>query len=337
MLKFLLIRNFQKHKRIKLEFDPHITSIVGASDKGKSSILRALIWATTNKPSGDAFIKEGTDQTKVVLGAEENKICRLRGKTTNEYSLNGEVFKAFGNEVPPEISQVLNIDNTNIQNQHDSPWWFTESAGEISRQLNKIVNLSIMDTTLANLDKMGRDTKAKIKVLESQEKELKATKKELEWVKTAEKDNTNLNELYAEWKNLSKNSHSMSEQLKAIERYTDTLNRSQVAILDGKTVIQKGVKLENIQNKRKRLKKLLFDISEFQKVNLEPRDEILHLIDLLSTLIHYGKEKKRIEQSIFNFEFYQAAIKQSKKDLEKAKTEFKTEMGDTCQLCGQKL
>ena len=48
MLKRLRIKNFQKHGKVDISFDPHVTCIVGDSDAGKSSLLRALHWFLTN-------------------------------------------------------------------------------------------------------------------------------------------------------------------------------------------------------------------------------------------------------------------------------------------------
>ena len=140
MIKKLRIKNFQKHKSIDIEFDDHITSIVGPSDSGKSALIRALKWVITNKPNGMEFIREGSKKCSVRIETDNHKITRSRG-TENTYHLDKEVFHAFGNNVPKEIIDSLRMDEINFQGQHVSPCWLNESAGQVSRNLNQIVNL----------------------------------------------------------------------------------------------------------------------------------------------------------------------------------------------------
>ena len=109
MIKKLLIRNFQIHSKLKIEFDPRITTIIGSSDVGKSSVIRAIKWVCKNNPQGQAFIKDGTKGTSVKLFVDDKSITRKRTKSENTYFLDKNEFKAFGPNVPDTISKVLNI------------------------------------------------------------------------------------------------------------------------------------------------------------------------------------------------------------------------------------
>ena len=148
MLKNLSIKNFQKHGNLEIKLAP-ITTIVGSSDKGKSSIIRALKWVLLNQPNGFDFLKEGEKETEVTLQVDKSIVTRFRTKSENSYGLNSEEFKSFGGNVPEPISKVCNVNALNFQNQHDSPFWFTLSSAEVSRQLNSIVNLEVIDKVQA--------------------------------------------------------------------------------------------------------------------------------------------------------------------------------------------
>jgi exonuclease SbcC len=52
MIQSIVLRNFQAHKNTEISLDKGITAIVGSSDSGKTSILRAFYWVLQNKPSG---------------------------------------------------------------------------------------------------------------------------------------------------------------------------------------------------------------------------------------------------------------------------------------------
>lgn len=151
MLSSISIRDFRLHKRLDITFDPNVTTLIGKSYAGKSTVVRALRWVCLNKPAGTGVIRWGAKRAKVILNIDEHTITRIRSKTKNIYKLDDQVFHAFGNDVPQPIAKILNISETNFQGQHSLPFWFGETAGEVSRKLNGIVNLSIIDTTLGNL------------------------------------------------------------------------------------------------------------------------------------------------------------------------------------------
>jgi len=188
MLKSLLIQNFQKHEKLKIEFDPKITVISGPSDVGKSSILRALKWICLNHPQGDAFIRNGSKGTTVQLFVDDNKIGRKRSKSLNAYYLNNEEYKAFGQDVPDTISSFLKMDEINFQGQQDAPFWFSLSAGEVSRQLNSVIDLGIIDDALSAIGKKVRHFQSTTQISKERLRTAKDQKEESEWVVQADID-----------------------------------------------------------------------------------------------------------------------------------------------------
>lgn len=157
-LTSLELKNFQVHKDTKIEFSEGITTIKGTTDSGKSAIVRALNWICLNNIAGEEFIQEGQKRTTATLevsvpGQYTHQLVRTRGKggAPNTYELEGKEFKAFGSSVPADIATLLNLNEVNFQNQHDAPFWFADTAGEVSRKLNAVVDLSLIDTALANV------------------------------------------------------------------------------------------------------------------------------------------------------------------------------------------
>jgi DNA repair exonuclease SbcCD ATPase subunit len=153
MLNKIALRNFQKHQDLTLDLED-ITTVVGESDAGKSSVIRALRWACFNDSQGNAFFHIGTDACAVKLRIDDDIIVtRSKGKE-NKYVLkdgsDAEEFKAVNRDVPPDIQAILNISQElNFQSQHDAPFWLTISAGALTKQLNGIVDLDFMDRVQA--------------------------------------------------------------------------------------------------------------------------------------------------------------------------------------------
>jgi exonuclease SbcC len=170
-LKRLVLEDFQAHESFKLDFSPSITSITGPSDRGKSAVLRAIRWICLNDISGNAFIRQGAKRARVKLLAGKHKIVRSRSETGNSYFLDSQRFKAFGSSVPDPIEKALPMSDLNFQGQHDGPFWFSKTAGEVSRQLNSIIDLKVIDTSLANVSRTTLNASQSLRVTQVRLKE----------------------------------------------------------------------------------------------------------------------------------------------------------------------
>ena len=182
MLNKLQIKNFRKNEKLEVELEP-ITVFRGPSGTGKSSVVGALKWLVFNTPAGKDFIHWDHNFSAVRLTEGKNQITRKRSSKENYYRINKQKkLKAFGAGVPDSVSNLLNISPLNFHRQQAGPFWFRETAGEVSRQLNAVVNLDLIDTTLSNLSKQQRDTNAEKKVIEQRIKDAKIQKKKLRYI-----------------------------------------------------------------------------------------------------------------------------------------------------------
>lgn len=161
MLSAIKLRDFQTHRARKIVFSKGITTIRGPTDVGKSAVLRALRWAALNDLKSGSFIRHGAKDAIVKLLVNGHIITRRRGKKGNVYRLDKRTFRAFGSGVPEAIAKLLSLDKINFQGQFDPHLWFSNSAGEVSRQLNKVIDLSIIDSSLANIAKEVRNAQSR--------------------------------------------------------------------------------------------------------------------------------------------------------------------------------
>ncbi len=169
MLKSLSIKNFQSHKNTFLDLHPGVNAIIGPTDSGKSSILRALYLLLENKPpidrmrgwycdKDDEVIVEATDVNGITVTR------RKQGKD-NEYLLSTFKIPFKGmkqSEVPEDILKVLNMGDVCIQKQKDNFFLFNSSPPDVARYLNKIVNLDVIDTAHSNIESKKREIKSSL-------------------------------------------------------------------------------------------------------------------------------------------------------------------------------
>jgi len=186
MIKNLTIENFQSHKHTSLDFHPGVNVILGLSDVGKSSILRALNWVAFNNPSGDFFRSDFTKKdTKVsVTFDSEDTVVRRRGKD-NCYLVNDQKFKALGTKVPEEVSDLFNMDDVNMQPQWQSYFMLDQSSGQVARSLNAISGLEDMDLSMKAINSKIKDSNTEVSNLAEDIKECEEEIEALSWIDAA--------------------------------------------------------------------------------------------------------------------------------------------------------
>ena len=178
MIQSIHITNFQSHKDTHLDLSPGVNVIVGSSDSGKTAIIRALRWLRWNRPTGDAFRSTWGGDTFVGVETDHHYVDRIKGKD-NRYELDTsyvtdpnskKIFEAFGTDVPEDIIKILNLDETNLQMQLDSPFLLSASAGEVAAYFNRIAHLDQIDSGLKNIQSWIRSLEGTIKHLQGEKK-----------------------------------------------------------------------------------------------------------------------------------------------------------------------
>ena len=337
MIEKLEIRNFSTNKKLDIEFGPRVTSIIGKSFLGKSAFIRALKWVILNRPAGNSFINWDTNKTAVRLSFDGKRVTRKKGAGVNSYKYSRvkESYKAFGNEVPPAISEALNLSDINFQGQHEPPFWFCKTAGEVSRQLNNIVNLEVIDSTLFNIASELRKTKTTIEITEEKLSKTIERKKELVYIKELNQDLINIETLQKQIQEKAVGCRRIGELLKSMELYGSKRENTLNLILGGKNPLSKGQICLNITNQVQNLSKLVEGGQELQRIKKPPS---LIQIKILKTeveesSIQCGNLSDLIETITSNEE----KKCQTEEDLKISQEEFGKVVGDKCPLCGRPL
>jgi exonuclease SbcC len=153
MIKKLIIENFQSHEKTELNLDPGVNIITGASQAGKTAILRALYWLLHNRPSGDRIRSSfAKGATKVMVETSEgDSIWHVKDDKINSYALGNEVFDKIGRDIPDMVQRALRISELNVQKQLDEPFLVTSSAGEVAKTINRITRLEMVDNWVTDL------------------------------------------------------------------------------------------------------------------------------------------------------------------------------------------
>lgn len=338
MLTSIHIKDFQAHASLTVPLDPRITTIVGASDRGKSAVLRALRWLCLNKPGGEAFIKDGTTGTIVTVNVltdygYELPVQRERGKV-NVYRREGTDYKAFGADVPPDIASLLNVSAINFQQQHDPPFWFGDTPGEVSRQLNEIVNLGDMDRVLGKLAAGVREAAARLELCEQRRA---AAKLERDRHEIAGEMNDSLGEVEA-LEAIHKDKALAASQLRLLVeevrkqgvREGEAQRRAQA----GCWVLEKGDAWAALHGKRADLEKQLGSIRTLSATASRTIPPLAPVEALGERLAALEGKRRGLAEAMAAVRRLTSAVRLAEADASMAEVVFETEMGERCPLCG---
>lgn len=114
--------------------------IVGQSNNGKSATLRGIESAVYNV-SGTDSIRHGASSYLIGLEYKGNTVVFQKGASTT-YMVNGERYGKAGREIPPEVSEALDMkeleingrnERLNFWKQMDKPFLLDRTPTELFR------------------------------------------------------------------------------------------------------------------------------------------------------------------------------------------------------------
>jgi len=307
--------------------------LLGLPGSGKTNILRNLKWVISNRPSGTRMRSKFSSKkevTKSVLAFDDYSIeiaKSLEGSTSYSLSKDGKPIDEFAKvnkDVPDIIAQALNISETNIHSQLDSPYLITQTPGEVARVLNKIVKIEQTDGWISSLT---TEVNSLNKTVESSKSSLKKEQEKLEQYKDLdemEKDIIGLEKLEQDFEGTNEDIAALGFLLSNIDRIQVKIN----TLIDVKALEKELAKVSNDFNQFKTLSVDIDDLDNLlrgiENVNerLEAIPDVLDMdmllssiqvsfmgveetrwrIELLEQFIQAENELKALEEDIADFE-----------------------------------
>jgi len=339
------IKNFRSYKDIFIPFCNGVNTIIGRNDSGKSNILRAINFVVNNKPSGeDVFPLYWEGDTHVILDVAGKKIERYKSKKDNLYIFDGKEYKAFGQGVPEDIKEYLNISNLNINFQLDRPFLLGDTPAEVARHYNNLVNLDIIDRSISNISSTLRKEKHALGN-EKQIRNLKAEElDEYGWLPDAELELEGLEEFKKDLDWLYIEKEGLKEKIEQLQ-YLQRQEGKYKPILKFQKDVDQLIDLQNeiksLTDKETELGELFDDLNGFQNEQKQYEDILKHsptakaltildgeiekgltmynlLGDLCEKLMSFGRDREQLDV-----------------EIEEMERTFNELMPDVCPLCGR--
>ena len=161
------VKDYQIIKQAILDFKPGLTSIIGPSNNGKSSILKAIKSAVYTEP-GSTPIRTGAQSYIVGIQDNGHTVVYQKKDGSSKYLVDDKSYSKFGLSTPEEVSTALNIRELilngnkvqlNFWNQMDKPFLLDKSAGELFKfildsgendQLSSVLKAMVTDRQSLN-------------------------------------------------------------------------------------------------------------------------------------------------------------------------------------------
>lgn len=341
MIESLYIQNFQIWKKLLIEFDA-INMIVGPSMRGKTAILRALYWIVMSRPSGISIINHDADKCRVKLTLDGDVVSRSRArKSPSVYKLNGKIFRAAGSSVPEEIQNLLNLQEINFQKQFDPMFWITDSPGQISKQLNEIVNLEAIDNSLTIIASRVRNTKSLVEMTERRIVTQRERIESLSWVKDFNSDIVNITALEEKLDNVQNATKALYLVVRQVLPLLEHRQGLEGAISGASRVLTAARALRNCTEGREGLALLVKQIKDLKadkrkipnlKGLWEDREELIQIEDRYKST---WKDNQAFKKMIAQTENLQNVLDHWNEQL--ATAERKLRKIKKCPTCGSKL
>ena len=306
MIKSIKIKNFQKHQALDIDFSPGLNVIVGSSDKGKSSIFRALYWLRYNRPiSGlEGFRNWGADDKddmSVSVVFDDCEITRRKSKGKNSYQIDGEpVLDTVRTDVPKDVESRINMNYINFQRQDQALAFLQDTPGETATKIGEIVGLGIISDVLKKLNQYVSDSKKRrgeakeeIDRINKQISELPTKAKILE----IEKMIDGLENIDEKVSSLEKSRSKLDSSITKVVEFKEELELASVFLSSEELVKNIDLMNKDIWEKEKERKRIEEGLSSREDL-LSRREGIQKIIAMEDVALSISELNQQIENSL---------------------------------------
>jgi exonuclease SbcC len=330
-----------------MDFHPGLNVIVGESYHGKSAIVRALRWLIWNRPVGEAFRSHWGGNTRVVLtDTDGNEVSRIRTSGSNEYRLNGTKLEAVGTSVPEEVSQMLNLNELNVETQFEPHFLITKSPGEVAKHFNKVAGLDQIDLGLSNVKSWITQIKRDKQKEESNLAAYQAQLQEYDNLDEVEKKMTAVEMTEAEVDKTQQNIdnlYSIHESITSIDQEIE--ERSFLLKQEDKVngLLELQDEVEQLEKDLKELHKLVGGIKTYDR-EIERKSKLLKVENKVENCLEIYYEVEEYSYQKEQLKNLATALEKIKSDEEKTKSKllalekkWHQNTGEICPLCGNEI
>lgn len=175
----LIVKAFGQHIKKVVQFTPGLNVLVGESETGKTTLVRALYLLIENSPrGGEKLYQSWLTDAPLSIQLKDNRGNIIKRKKNKYYLNDNDPLKAFGTSVPEPIRQLFNFKEINWQKQLDTHYLLFNTGGSSAKLLNSATGMSDQEVIIDDFKKQLSNAKSEIKRhKKNNEEHLKTTKR----------------------------------------------------------------------------------------------------------------------------------------------------------------
>lgn len=348
IIQELKVKNFQVHEERTIQFKKGLNVVVGDTNIGKSSLIRALFLLIMNQPRSSEKIfqkKFQEDPMEIQIKDDQGNIIIRK---QNKYYLNGKILKAFGSDVPETIKEVLPIREINFQKQLDPHFLIMQTGGNAAKILNVTTGMEDQEALMKQIKSEILEHNTNIKALVKNTQEHRETINRLK----------NVNRFLMKAKAINQIKKDSMETEIVINTLKNLLNKIENCQISPKVILSIDNKLEKIKRievdkndyieLEKKINKLRFICDQLIDIKLlSSKDTIcnnsIKSIDSINLQLNEAKETENAINLLTNITGriieLQIEIEDYDSQISKLYDSFNKkliELGE-CPLCGSKI
>lgn len=364
MIKKIILHNFKSYDHIEIDFpESSVVAIIGESDQGKTNIFRGHKWLSDNYPLGTDMVshwalKHNPNGTKVLTDdcyvtevySDNRYVTRAKERSGfNGYRVgtykdgeflmdkDGEYAKA-NKTVPAPVKKIINMDEVNIQEQHDSMFLLSKSGPEVARFFNKLIHLEDADTAMKIGKSKKRTAMTEVKNATDELNDNAAILKGLQWVDQAEVLSAKIEKKEEVLSSLKDDQFDIEE---LVDNMTTIAEECEVPVWvnEAKKISNKitsmSEKMLQIVNKKNEVSLTITNMESVAETITDSswRESAISLIEKIYVRINSVKGLKSNKSEITDLNLTLDSLKNDIKKRTKEIGIFRSQLPEVCPLC----
>ena len=235
-IKSITLENFQSYKNQTINLKPGLNLVLGTSDAGKSTILRAISFVLHNYPKRDTFIHWGEKEMRVTLEFSDGaKVTRIKGEGVNAIEAvdsKGNIYQKnkIDTEIPDDIREILGNppqDDLNglisYADQFSKMFLVDLSPTDLPRALSNLTKIEVLEDSAKQLMSNYKSIDKQIKVDEKEYDKLLNESQSYSYVNDYEKKLARLSQAIIEVQNLENSISDMQKIIASMDLNVDPI------------------------------------------------------------------------------------------------------------------
>ena len=369
------LKNFQAFSDLDIEFVQGVNIIMGQSNSGKTSVLRAIKTLVENSSRASRYIKLGEKEAEVTLEYCGNEVTWARTAKDIKYKINGEDFLKAGTT---DLFKLLPVNGfvkdpqgelANLEDEWTLPYPYYKSPSELFKVFENIFCVSDSAKILKGMkesedeykrrvqqveqevDKLDKKVQAiqslqvpeTVEKLSSMKETLQKLQEEVSDYKSALTTLQSVKEKLKVYKNLPKDKVDLQSKLEVVSTLSKDFKKLQDLSIKYKvlsTLKGTGVTSQEMFSKLIEAKELSEDVKKLQGLekvaSIElPTTQVSISEEKLKLVQEYKEDLKKLKDFLTEGKRLKELIDVRTKDIDKCKEVLKEV--DVCPLCGQEM